>query len=71
MEIKEIADQKATRVRRGTRETRGQSALLGQKEILDQATKIDVLKFPQNRGFLVNVFTAFEDAIEWPMAEGA
>jgi len=25
----------------------------------------------QNRGFLVNVFTSFEDAIEWLMAEGA
>ena len=24
----------------------------------------------QNRGFLVNVFTSFEDAIEWLMAEG-
>jgi hypothetical protein len=24
----------------------------------------------QNRGFLVNIFTSFEDAIEWLMAEG-
>jgi hypothetical protein len=24
----------------------------------------------QNRGYLVNVFTSFEDAIEWLMAEG-
>lgn len=24
----------------------------------------------QNRGFLVNVFTSFEDAIEWLMSEG-
>ena len=44
------------------------TALLCPRERFDRAGFFALCA--QNRGFLVNVFTSFEDAMEWLMAEG-